>query len=236
MAENRNAEEKAYEAIIAAIIEGKLLPGFPITESELSEELGVSRTPIRNALRRLVAEGLLESRKNRGCVIPGLSRKDLEDLFKVRLITEPNIAFEAAKKATEDQHPYFLDLLEKERECYFHGDSSVYKVNQDLHYGIARLTGNRYMEEVIRHYYWRSELYVLFFDSFFVETDKVKLLRDPDRSESHIGHQKLVRAIFGNQPNEAKKLMEDHILSTLSMLNYHSRLLKEYRGVDLMKE
>lgn len=187
-------------------------------------------------MRRLASEGLLESRKNRGCTIPSLSRKDLENLFKVRLIIEPSIALEAAKKATKDQYPYFLALLEEERQCYFNGDSSVYKVNRDLHYGIARLTGNRYMEDVVRHYYWRSELYILFFDSFFIETDKIKLLRDPDQSESHVEHRALIESIFQNRPDESKKLMEHHILSTLSMLNYHSQLLKEYRGVDLMQE
>lgn len=231
-----NAEEEAYEAIVSAIIEGRLSPGFPVTEHHLSAELGISRTPIRNAMRRLASEGLLEKRKNRGCVIPCLSRKDLEDLFKVRLLIEPSIAFEAAKKATKDRYPEFLALLEEERECYFKGDSSIYKVNRDFHYGIARLTGNRYMEDVVRHYYWRSELYILFFDSFFIETDKIKLLRDPDKSDSHVEHRALLEAIFQSNPEKSRELMEHHILSTLSMLNYHSQLLKEYRGVDLMQE
>lgn len=232
----QNAEEKAYEAIIAAIIQGNLAPGSRITELELSEKLGVSRTPIRNALRRLIAEGLLERHKNRAYVIPSISKKDMEDLFKVRLMIEPNIAFEAAKKATEDQYQYFLNLLEKERECYYQGNTAIYKINQSLHFGIARLTQNRYMEDIVRHYYWRSELYVLFFDSFFMETDKVKLLRDPDKSKSHLEHRAIIKSIFDNRPDQSKMLMEDHILSTLSMLNYHSKLLKEYRGGDFLKE
>lgn len=234
--EQNNAETLAYEGVIRLILEGRIPPGFPLVEQQVAEELGLSRTPVRNALRRLAAEGLLENRTGRSCVLPGLSRKDLEDLYRVRLIAEPWVAYDAARQAGEEEREVFENLILRERECYFSGDPKIYEVNKDLHLGIARLTGNRHMEHQVKQLFWRCELYVLFFDNFFRRAGKVELLRDPDRSKSHREHRDLVRAIFENRPNEAKEIMEDHIHSTVAMLLHNSESLRAYGGVSLLEE
>jgi len=191
---------------------------------------------VRNALRRLVAEGLLEARANRSVILPPLSRRDMEDLYRVRLLTEPWAAHDAALRAPAEERGAFEALIERERGCYFSGDPRIYEVNREIHLGVARLSGNRHWENLVRQLFWRCELYVLFFDHFFRRTGQEDLLRDPDRSKSHREHRELLEAIFGHRPEEARKAMEGHIRSTLSMLADNSASLRQLGGAALLEE
>ncbi len=81
------AEDKAYQGILNLILSKRFHPGDRLIENELAEELGLSRTPIRNALKRLAALGLLDSRSNKGCYVPRLDPQDMFEIFEsIRLI------------------------------------------------------------------------------------------------------------------------------------------------------
>ncbi len=80
--------EQVVERIRTAIIEGRLKPGDRITETELTEQLGVSRTPVREALIVLESEGLIVSARNRGTVVRAYSEQDVSDIFSMRTILE----------------------------------------------------------------------------------------------------------------------------------------------------
>ena len=217
-ATNESAEEKAYQSIIRLIINQQYPPGTPLIEAQICEEIGMSRTPIRNALRRLIADGFLDSSFNKSVRVPSLSRKDLQALFDLRLLLETKTAYEAAVNAKDHQKEEFDQLIVKEKEGYYLGDPYLYKINEQIHFGIAALSDNIYLQRAIRPLFWRSELYVFFFDSFYIGNDQKSLLRDPDKSVSHLEHQMLVEAIFQNKPQEAKDIMRKHILSTKTML------------------
>lgn len=92
------ASEKAYEALREDIIEWRLLPGAVLGEVEQSERLGVSRTPLREALSRLTAEGLTRAAGGRGVVVTDISLADIDELFELRETLECKAAALAARR------------------------------------------------------------------------------------------------------------------------------------------
>lgn len=96
-----NASERAYSGIRSLIVNGKLETGFRLREGELAEQLGVSRTPVREALRQLAAEGLVEVRPNRGAVVGSLSSSALEEVAEARASLEGAAAHRAASRIGE---------------------------------------------------------------------------------------------------------------------------------------
>jgi DNA-binding GntR family transcriptional regulator len=106
------ASERAYEALRRDILNWDLPPGSVLAEVELSERLGVSRTPVREAVAKLVADGLADAQRGRGTVVSDVSLDDLADMFVLRRILETESAQLAA---TSDQTHKFVPLAEKFR-------------------------------------------------------------------------------------------------------------------------
>lgn len=97
-----SATTRAYEQLRTEILEGMLGPGTTLYEVEQSERIGVSRTPVREAFRRLHAEGLLDDRQGRGLVITDVSDRDIDALFEMRACLEAEAAKLAARHADPD--------------------------------------------------------------------------------------------------------------------------------------
>jgi DNA-binding GntR family transcriptional regulator len=106
---DRSAREKAYLLIQQKIARGELAPGSAVSEIPLAQELGSSRTPIREALGQLVAEGLLEQTPNRGAVVVRLGRHDIIDLYELREALE---VYAAGKVAACANIPQDLERLQ----------------------------------------------------------------------------------------------------------------------------
>ncbi|MCD2185976.1 GntR family transcriptional regulator [Actinomycetospora soli] len=102
------ASERAHHALRDEILRGALPPGARLGEVELAERLGVSRTPIREALSRLAAEGLVEVLPHRGARVVSFSADDLDGIFDVRLALEPRATGRAATRVTAED----LDALD----------------------------------------------------------------------------------------------------------------------------
>ena len=94
--------ERIHERLRAAILNGDLAPGTPVIEAEVAARLGASRTPVREALRRLEAEGLLEPRGIRGTVVRGIDRADVVWIYEIREALETLAARRALQRMTED--------------------------------------------------------------------------------------------------------------------------------------
>ena len=96
-------EEKVYLSLEEQIISQKLRPGESVAEMKLSRELGVSRTPVREALQRLDREGLIKLIPNKGAVVLGISEQDLIDIYKIRMnIGLPSHTFDEMLKIIEN--------------------------------------------------------------------------------------------------------------------------------------
>jgi DNA-binding GntR family transcriptional regulator len=112
----RSAISKAYATIRADIISGRYAPGARLREEELADAVGVSRTPVREALRRLTAEGLASFVPNHGAFVSSWTRDDLRKIFDLRALLESTAAGQAALRMTEAEiHPLRALAAEMER-------------------------------------------------------------------------------------------------------------------------
>ena len=213
-----SAENIAYDGIISLIMKGEVKPGDRLIEQQIGDRLKISRTPVRNAMRSLASEGLLENRGTGGYLLPKLSLKDLNELYRTRFMLEPNIAAFAAENAPNAEKARFMQIIATEREYYIRGEMNMYKLNKMIHGGIAELSGNKYMQLLLDRIYWREEIYILFFDTFYHSVSDAPLLRDPDLSNSHREHREIVESVFSHDPQRAKTTMQRHLTSTWTML------------------
>ena len=137
----------AYERIRSMLVEGEIPPGTRLGQVELAEQLGISRTPIREALRRLTGEGLAEFVPNRGfrAASPGLD--DVLLRLEVRSLVEPGIARLAAERRTEEHLAALRASIERETAA----DTRVaaHDASRDFHVALAHATGNRELVAVI---------------------------------------------------------------------------------------
>ena len=103
---------QVFHTLEQAILDGSFSPGESLTELRLSSELGVSRTPIREALRQLELEGLVRNIPNKGAIVIGISAKDIEDIYDIRISIEGLAARWAAQNATDEEIDEMRALVE----------------------------------------------------------------------------------------------------------------------------
>ncbi len=214
------AEERANQAIVELIIKHKYLPGDKLFEADLAQELGMSRTPIRNALRKLAAEGFLEMQANRGCSVPFLTLEDMEKLFTFRAELEGLAAYEAAQRITEGEILAMRKLLEEEKNIYSRADALSYNnVNEKIHNNIINASGNAYLIRTARSIFLRSKLYIFYYDRFCREKEpKAEYLQIPEKHNSRIEHEKLLRAFIEREPEVARIIATRHVRATAEQL------------------
>ena len=130
----------AYERIRTLILSGDVAPGTRLGQVDLAERLGVSRTPVREALRRLTGEGLVDFEDQRGFRVAALALDSVMQRLEVRLLLEPGIARIAAARRTDDD----LAALEESvaREARATGPIDIHDASRDFHVRVARATQN----------------------------------------------------------------------------------------------
>ena len=132
------------------IFGGSLTPGSFIDEPALCEQLGISRTPLREALKVLTAEGLLRHEPRRGCFVNQITERDLDEIFPVIALLEGRCAFEAARNAS-DADLAALEVLHQRlnRHAQARRISDYYETNHTIHEAIITLADNRWLAQVI---------------------------------------------------------------------------------------
>ncbi len=108
-----SVRERTYEYLKSSIFSGHFTPGERLAEEHLAEELGVSRTPVREALHRLEQDGLIEPLESRGFCIPRDSEKEIEDLFELRTVLEGYTLKIICERITDEQSVMLEGLVNK---------------------------------------------------------------------------------------------------------------------------
>lgn len=125
------------------IIEGKLGPGQRINEGQVGASLGVSRTPLREAIKTLASEGLVEILPAKGAIVRRFSERDIADILHVLKVLEQAAARLACAVASEAEIAAIVDIHARMMKLYAAGDRLAYfKLNQAIHSAIARASGN----------------------------------------------------------------------------------------------
>ena len=208
-----NAEERAYRHIISEILTGAYRPGDFLLELDIAPKLNMSRTPVSSALRRLVLEGFLNKMPKKGCYIPIPTPKDAEHVFTARQVAEGEAAALAAKYATDEEISFLESGRSLDHAAFENKDKEMWaNINEEFHLSIAKFCRNEYIERWVKNMFWRSNVYIFYFDGFYKPTDVVIEHKTPSQ------HAAVVKAISKRDSKEARQLMERHIYTTYSQL------------------
>ncbi|WP_323771773.1 GntR family transcriptional regulator [Antarctobacter sp.] len=146
---NRSLHDQVASRIRDLIIEGRLEPGSRIDEAHLIEELGVSRTPFREALRTLAAEGLVIVRPSKGSIVRKLTHKDVFSMLEVLRNLERLAGELSCERASDEEIAALVDLHNRMMDCYRLRDRMpYYKLNQEFHSRLAELSKNETLQEM----------------------------------------------------------------------------------------
>ena len=220
MAVSQRASDRAYQTLRDEIVEWELRPGSVLGEVEQSTRLGVSRTPLREALTRLMADGLVSSQSGRGLVVTDLSLASIREIFEVRQALEE----QAARLAARRGDTAVFDQLEREfaavNELLEHDDPA-----RHAYYGlVARLDDA--IDDAVDNTYLTAALATL-------RTHLVRVRRlavdDPARlSAAAAEHLLIVQAIAARDPELAAHATQVHLHQALrniqKMANLHTNL------------
>ena len=192
----------------AMVFDGELAPGAFIDEMALADTWQVSRTPLREALKVLAAEGLVELVPHRGCRVTQLSSDDADALFPVMALLEGRCAFEAVTRAgDEDLHRLQRLHDELERYAAAHDIDGYYRANHDFHGFVQRLADNRWLDRVT------GDL------RRFMRLMRGRQLALPGRIEASINeHRVLIDAFVQRDAARAERAMHDHLMAQLAAL------------------
>lgn len=156
-----NLSERAYEQIKDALCKGKIAAGDILSESQLAEELDMSRTPVREALRILASEGWVEIRRGIGAYVKALSSKDMEDLYEVRCLLE-TLAIKTSVFNISNQE---INSLETRFRACLNSSPPDPRQFSDLDWGLHELIvercQNNYLKTILRNNYSSMKQYQL---------------------------------------------------------------------------
>ncbi|GAD21116.1 GntR family transcriptional regulator [Acidovorax sp. MR-S7] len=142
--------DQAAERLREQIFAGELAPGAFLDEAALCERLAVSRTPLREALKVLVAEGLLRHEPRRGCFVAEITERDVQEIFPVIALLEGRAAYEATERAGAADIAALEVLHRRLREHAEAGRiTEYYEANYAIHEAFITLADNRWLAQVI---------------------------------------------------------------------------------------
>jgi len=195
--------QEVAERLRQRIFAHELTPGTWIDEQKLAEQYGISRTPLREALKVLASEGLVELKPRRGCYVTEISRQDLDDIFPLMAMLEGRCAAEAVAKAGAGDIEALKEIHERLEAAARDGRiDAFFEANQEFHRKIQELSGNRWLLSVIQDL--RKVLKLSRLHSLSLEG---RLQQSLDE------HRRIVAALSAGNAVEAEKLMHDHLLS-----------------------
>lgn len=203
--------DQIFNRIRDDILSGNYTPGEELKEATLGKQLGVSRTPVREALRQLDLEGLVEIAPNRGAKVIGISRKDVEDIYHMRARLEGLAARKAAEQIKEEE---LAELEEVILLSEFHvkkpESKQMVRLDGRFHEIMYRASGSRMLEHVLTDFLH----YVKMARSHSVKTEH-------RAQESVKEHKRILEAIRQRDGDLAEQLANEHIQHVIENLDLH---------------
>ena len=147
---HQTLREKILETIRDAILKGTLKPGERVSEPDLAERFGISRTPIREAFRQLESEGYLQVVPRKGAVVASLSERDIEEFYAIKIILEGFAAKMAAENLTDKDIERLESINERLQKMADEGDvKKFFRVHNEFHEVFIKAAGNEKLYEMI---------------------------------------------------------------------------------------
>ena len=201
MMESRPIREIAYEVLKHAIITGEIPAGERIVETDYAERLHISRTPLREALRKLERDGLVEYVLRRGVVVRAFTIADVEEIYTIRNALEMLTLPAIVKNATEEDIAALKEHLREMDEVMAHGDiETLSPMARAFH---SQLTGLCRQNRILRVIEGQDE--------FITRFSAMAIRQENRRSQAHEEHYKLVEYVEKRDLEHLEKLMRKHI-------------------------
>ena len=199
--ETASFADRAYYAIRELIVTLELPPGAVVREPELTERLGIGRTPVREALRRLAQERLVEVFPRRGMFVTKVDVRDLARLCEVRVALEPEAARLAAERATQADLAELRGVLAELDGRRKRDPRALIDLDERIHRAIYHASHNPYLAETLEEYYAHA-----------LRIWMVALART-DIGAAVGGHHAVLEAVVRGDGARAARLMREHVAS-----------------------
>ena len=202
MIKTKNISEQAYLHIRETLLNSDVYVGQKILHNELGHKLGISHTPLREAMFRLAAEGLLEHENYKGFSISAITFDEAREIYETREVIEPPMAAKAADAMTLEKSTAFKKILAQyERLLSEPYNRRRLLIDKKLHMEIAKLAGNKILVQTLNLICDK-----LIFKSLFE-------IISPERGQNIIDeHSQILRALEEKDGQKAAELMKDHLL------------------------
>lgn len=199
-----NSSDQAYHALRERILSGLIRPGTALKERDLCDELNISRTPIREALRRLSADGLAEVRPRRSIVVSSFNESEVTEIFELGIVLESFVAGLAAEKATPADVIRLEAILDEMATLLATADPDraerYVKLDHAFHDAIAATARNPRISQILR-----QTMSIRVLANIFEKYDT------SDFATSMTQHRTIVGAIASGDPEWAQSAMGNHI-------------------------
>ncbi len=200
---------RVFNRIREDILSGKYKQNEELKENTIGQELGVSRTPVREALRQLELEGLVNIIPNKGAYVTGISEKDIHDIYVIRSYLEGLCARWACEHITEEQlqeleEVVFLSEFHSKKKHY----DQIVELDNKFHELIYEASGSKILRHELSDFH------------HYVQRVRKITLANPERaSDSNQEHDAILEAIRQRDGELAEKLAHEHIIRTIQNIN-----------------
>lgn len=204
---SKGLNQKAYETIKKEIVEGDLIPGTLVTENELSSKLGISRTPIREALHRLESDRFIKIYPRRGILIPDISLKDIQDLYSIRAVMEPFAVRLATKRIKSGDLKHYQSIFSTERHIKTPKD--LLEIDRDFHLMIVKNTNNDYLISLMLKFYDHLQRVRNIIGDRIFEVKEI----------TYKEHLDIIKSILKREEKKAEDAMQTHLKNAFERMS-----------------
>lgn len=199
---------KVFKILEKAILKGEFLPGEALTEQSLSNQLGVSRTPVREALRQLELAGLVKTVPNKGAEVVGISEKDVDDIYTIRVHIEGLAARWAAEHISEEDIKKLRDTLELQEFYASKGDTDrVKSLDSSFHEAVYKASESNPLRQIL------SQLHN------YIQSSRGLSIDSEGRAVAAVAeHRKIFEAIESGNGDLAEIEAQTHIINAKQSL------------------
>jgi DNA-binding GntR family transcriptional regulator len=209
VAEPVSLKDKAYNVIKSAILSLKLKPGDPLVESDLAQQLGISKTPVRDALLELEREGFVTKILFKGTYVTEVTLKDVREVFQVRAVLEGLAARLAAPLLSAEELEDTEEIITAAEAALAEGDIALCSEHgKRFHNLIINKAGNQWLQSITRNLDDHLQRFRLLSDQINGRLNK-----------SLKEHRKILEALRGRDPLAAEESVRDHLFSVLQDLS-----------------
>jgi len=204
--ERATTTEVAADILREMILSAELRGGEPLRQDLLAKRLGISRTPLREALNRLATEGLVRMDPHRGAVVSRPSADELREIYEVRLVLETEAARRAAKRCTPEDLADLRAILEAQKASE---DPAFFaRSNAEFHDRLSAIAAQRTLAELVTGLRNRSEVYIRLLAGMPSSLDRA-------RGE----HEAIVEALESGNERAVLRAVTDHLRSTVQSVS-----------------